>query len=98
MGRCSESLQERAELRSHAGYKAQNASLVDTDMSQTIRCLVGSNGIPRNVEPLTVMEHLQSSFHFASARRGAILIVATGDAVPGHPMRVDVVCTSSDGE
>ena|SRR5215467_16325973 len=64
-------------------------------MSHTIRCLVGPNGIMRNVEPLTFMEDLQSSFHFASTRRATILIVAAGDTVLGRPMRVDVMGTSS---
>ena len=64
-------------------------------MSHTIRCVVGPNGITRNIEPLTFMEDLQSPVHFASARRPAILIVAAGNTVLGRPMRVDVMGTSS---
>ena len=86
------------ELRSHTTHKAQNTALEDTNMSHTIRCLVRPNGITGNVEPLTFVENLQPPFHFASARRAAILIVAAGDAVLGRPMRVDVMGTSSDCE
>jgi hypothetical protein len=86
------------ELRSHTTHKTQNATLEYTNMSHTIRCLVGPNGITGNVEPLAFMENLEPPFHFASARGAAIFIVAAGDAVLGRPMRVDVMGTSSDRE